>query len=90
VKYVCGINEHRLNATSAMAAAGAYSDINIQRAQLAGEGRVDVLPSVARSLFSSASDQPHRQVTRHHSRWRGGRQHRVSEHQRPDRRRAHP
>jgi hypothetical protein len=56
VKYVCGLNENPLNSTSAIAAAGAYkTDINIQRARHAGEARVDVLPSVGRSLFSEAS-----------------------------------
>jgi hypothetical protein len=56
VKYICGTNEFDQNQTAATAAAGGYkTDINIQRAQNAGEARISVgPPSVGRSIFSES------------------------------------
>ena len=53
VKYVCGSHEVDLRNTGAVVAAGGYrTEINIQRAQHAGEAQIEVLPSLAHSVFS--------------------------------------
>jgi hypothetical protein len=53
VKYVCGTHETDLNNTGSVVAAGGYrTEVNIQRAQIAGEARIEVLPGLAHSVFS--------------------------------------
>ena len=53
VKYVCGTTSQSLNNTGSPVAAGAYrTEINIQRAQNAGEARVSLVATIGRSVFS--------------------------------------
>ena len=54
VKYICGLNKQPLAQSGPLAAAGGYAtEINIQRAQNAGEARISMVVSVVRSVFSA-------------------------------------